>query len=160
MILTGKYAQEASLPLSERAILASSFMTQDDASENAGDNEGSPNSSGGSMKDDWSSGGDAKPFFTPNDFDIYVNKITGETYIFHGPDLPHSVERLEYDPEEYRVNVVTKDGLNLDLGVKIQWLVRPYFSKARQVFIVRTKNGESVDGIEVPMIVKGEEVDN
>ncbi|GJL84290.1 MAG: hypothetical protein DHS20C02_00650 [Micavibrio sp.] len=153
MILTGKYVQAASFSLSKRAILANSFMTEDDTDENQG--------SEGSMKDDWSSdGSDAKAFFTPDDFDIYVNKITGETYIFHGPDLPHNVERLEYDPEKYRVNVVTKDGLNLDLGVKIQWLVRPYFSKAKQVFIVKTKNGESIDGIEVPMTVKGKDGDN
>ncbi len=155
MIRGGKHVTSGSSSHSEKAVLAGTFMAS-----NKGDNQGSK----GSIKDDWSagSGGGSAPkaFFSPDDFDIYVNKITGETYIFHGPDLPHPVERLEYDPENYRVTVVTKDGKNLDLGVKIQWLVRPYFSRARQVFIVKTKNGESVDGIEVPMTVKGEKVEN
>ncbi|HBR68537.1 MAG TPA: hypothetical protein DEA55_04080 [Rhodospirillaceae bacterium] len=158
MIRGGQHVTSGALSLSEKAVLASIFMAG-----NKGDNQGSK----GSIRDDWgagsgSGGGSSAPkaFFSPDDFDIYVNKITGETYIFHGPDLPHPVERLEYDPESYRVTVVTKDGKNLDLGVKIQWLVRPYFSRARQVFIVKTKNGESVDGIEVPMTVKGEKVEN
>jgi len=149
MILTGNYASAAQLPLSHRALIAASLAD----SLMAKDSDESKNS----IKDDWGggSGKDAGAFLKPEDFDLYVNKITGETYIFHGPDLPHEVERLEYDPEECRVAVITKDGRTMDLGVKIQWLIRPYFSRAETVYIVKTKDGEAVDGIEVPMSVKG-----
>ncbi len=156
MILAGNYASSGLIPLSERAVLASLFMAENETDNDTDNSGGSDSDDAGSIKDDWGGSG-GKPFFTPDDFDLYVNKITGETYIFHGPDLPHDVERLEYDPDAYRVNVITKDGLNLDLGVKIQWLIRPYFSKAKNVFIVKTKDGESIDGIEVPMSVKGKE---
>jgi len=150
MILDGNYASGASLPLAHKAVLAGLFMAE---------NETESESSKGSMKDDWGggSGKDSDAFMKPEDFDLYVNKITGETYIFHGPDLPHDVERLIYDPEDCRVTVVTKDGLNMDLGVKIQWLIRPYFSKAETVFIVQTKDGEAVEGMEVPMSQKEKE---
>ena len=55
----------------------------------------------------------------------------------------------------YTVDVFLKDGRVLDLGVKIQWLIRPYFSKAEEVQIVRTKDGEAVDGTFIPMTHKG-----
>lgn len=109
-----------------------------------------------SAKSDWNAGIGAKPraFFKPEDFDIYVNKLTGDTYIFHGPPLPFPVDRLEFSAADNRVTVYTKDGQAIDLGVKVQWLVRPYFKRAKTVFIVQTKNGKSIDGVEVPMTVK------
>lgn len=95
------------------------------------------------------------PLFTKDELDIYVNKITQETFIFHGKDVDYSViDRLEYNPINYAIYVVLKDGTRQDLGVKIQWLVRPYFSKAKEINIVQTKNGESINGVIVPLVHK------
>lgn len=92
--------------------------------------------------------------FKPDDFDIYVNKATLEAYIFHAPAIPRDIAQLEYDPADHSVTVVKNDGTRLDLGAKIQWLVRPYFTKAHEVGIVQTKNGEVVGGFMVPLIHK------
>jgi hypothetical protein len=144
MIFAGGRAYGAALPLSHQAVLAGLFMAADDTGSKGGAKSGWDSSGGGVLP----------PFLKPGDFDIYVNKITGETYIFHGPDLPYDVDRLEYDPADHSVTVVTKNALELDLGVKIQWLIRPYFTKAKTIYIVKTKDGEAIDGIEVPLVVK------
>jgi hypothetical protein len=118
-----------------------------------------PNSSGvipRSVKSAFSAGKSANSgvLFQPKEFDIYVNKITKEAYIFHAPAIPQDIDRLEYDPKDHSVTVVKKDGTQMDLGAKLQWLVRPYFIKAREVGIVQTKDGEIVDGFMVPLIHK------
>lgn len=93
--------------------------------------------------------------FTPEEMDIYVNKITLEAYIFHGKDVNYdSLDRLEYHPGTFKVDVIHKDGTKMELGVEIQWLVRPYFSKAQEINIVQTKNGKSVNGCIVPIVHK------
>lgn len=114
-----------------------------------------------SMKDAFKSGKKSKKaaLFTAEEMDIYCNKVTLESYIFHGKDVDYDpIHYLEYDPKEKRVDVVMKDGSRLDLGVKIQWLVRPYFTKAKEVSIVQTKDREPIDGTIVPIIHKGDEV--
>lgn len=115
----------------------------------------------GSMKGDFEPGAAGKPvgvLFTPDELDIYVNKVTLEAYIFHGKEIDYStLERLEYDPIHHTVDVVKKDGSVTDLGVKIQWLVRPYFTKAPFINIVQTKDGDSVDGTSIPLIHKGKD---
>ncbi len=93
--------------------------------------------------------------FDPKEFDIYVNKITKEAYIFHIQPIAQDIARLEYDPKDHSVTVIKNDGTQLDLGAKIQWLVRPHFVKSREVGIVQTKDGEAIDGFMVPLIVKG-----
>lgn len=112
-----------------------------------------------SMKGAFEPGATGKPvgvMFKPDELDIYVNKVTLEAYIFHGKDIDYStLDHLEYDPLDHGVDVVRKDGSITDLGVKIQWLVRPYFIKAEQINIVQTKDGESVDGTVIPLIHKG-----
>lgn len=90
--------------------------------------------------------------FEPGEMDLYVNKITLEAYIFHGKKVEQDIDRLEYDPDDHAVTVVKKDGTIMDLGAKIQWLIRPYFTRAQQVGIVQTKDGETVDGFYVPMV--------
>lgn len=96
--------------------------------------------------------------FKPEEMDIYVNKVTHEAYIFHEKEINYDlIERLEYDPQEKRVDVVMKDATHMDLGVKIQWLVRPYFTKAKEVSIVRTKDREPLDGTIVPLIHKNKD---
>ncbi|HRQ59954.1 MAG TPA: hypothetical protein PLO23_00300 [Alphaproteobacteria bacterium] len=92
--------------------------------------------------------------FKPDEMDFYVNKLTLEAFIFHGKPVAQDIERLEYDPDDHTVTVVKKDGTLMDLGAKIMWLIRPYFTKAKEVAIVRTKDGETIDGFFVPMIHK------
>lgn len=92
--------------------------------------------------------------FDPKEFDIYVNKITKEVYIFHIKPVAQDIARLEYDPTDHSVTVVKNDGTQLDLGAKIQWLIRPHFVKAREIGIVQTKDGEAIDGFMVPLVIK------
>jgi hypothetical protein len=110
----------------------------------------------GTIKKDWESGsGFEGALFRPEELDIYVNKATSEAYIFHGKKIDYTaLANLEYDPDDNSVTVVQKDGKRLDLGVKIQWLVRPYFVKAQQVNVVQTKDGKSIDGVVLPLIHK------
>jgi len=113
-----------------------------------------------SMKDAFKpgTGADKPALFTADEMDIYCNKVTLETYIFHGKDVEYDpIAYLEYDPKEKRVDVVMKDNTRMDLGVQIQWLVRPYFTKAKEVSIVQTKDREPIDGSIVPLIHKGQE---
>lgn len=94
--------------------------------------------------------------FHPDDFDLYCNKITGEFYIFHGPVLEYEVSIIEYDFDIQRIAVVLGDGTRLDLGVKVQWMIRPCVERAENVYIIQTKNGEAITGIEVSVKKVGE----
>jgi len=110
------------------------------------------------MKDAFKPGkGHNKPaLFKSDEMDIYCNKVTLETFIFHGKEVDYDpIAYLEYDPAEKTVDVVMKDNTRMDLGVQIQWLVRPYFTKAKEVSIVRTKDRNPIDGTVVPLIHKG-----
>ncbi|MCB1783139.1 MAG: hypothetical protein KDI13_04025 [Alphaproteobacteria bacterium] len=113
-----------------------------------------------SMGKDWGSSlkTELKPLFaSPSDFDIFCDREIGQVYIFHGPELNCTIDYMEYNPETQRVTIYATDGQKLDLGARIQWLVRPYFAKAQDIMIIRTKDGETIDGVEVPMIIKGQE---
>lgn len=103
------------------------------------------------------SGKDGKPvMFLPEEMDIYCNKITKETFIFHGKKIDYeTLDRMEYDPKTHTVDVYKKDGTIWDLGVKIQWLIRPYFTKAEEIQIVQTKDGQAIDGTFLPITHKG-----
>ncbi|MDH5722316.1 MAG: hypothetical protein OEY94_03220 [Alphaproteobacteria bacterium] len=98
-----------------------------------------------------------KHLFLPENFDIYCDCENGQNYIFHKNELNCTVDHLEYDPETQRITVYTNDGQKLDLGARIQWLVRPYIAKDQNIFIVRTQDGKTIDGIDVPLIVKTQE---
>jgi len=89
--------------------------------------------------------------FGPDDFGIYVNKITLDAYIFHGQSFGDIFERLDFDWSDNSVTVHKKDGTSLDLGSKIQWLVRPYFKKISEISIVQTRDGEAIEGFVVPV---------
>ena len=112
------------------------------------------------MKDDWNpsdadggAGATQKPaLFQPDELDIYVNKVTLEAFVFHGKEINYNqIDHLEYNPGTFMVDVVQHDGSRLDLGVKIQWVVRPYFTRAQEISIVQTRNGESINGKIVPL---------
>ena len=99
---------------------------------------------------------DKPSLFHPDEMDIYCNKTTKESFIFHGKTIDYeALERMEYDPSDYSVDVFLKDGTVLDLGVKIQWLIRPYFTKAEEIQIVQTKDGEAINGTFLPITHKG-----
>jgi hypothetical protein len=93
-------------------------------------------------------------FKNPDDFDIFCDYELKQNYIFHGPELGCTIDHLEYDPETQRIIVHTNDGQELDLGTRIQWLVRPYIAKEQDIFIIQTKDGEPIDGVEVHMSVR------
>lgn len=109
-----------------------------------------------SMGQHWGSGkgsGRTKLFAREEDFDIYCDRNQGVNYIFHGCPLDCTIDHLEYNPDTMRITVFTTDGQKMDLGTKIQWLVRPYIAKDQYLFIVRTENGESIEGLQVPLRV-------
>ncbi|MCK5384254.1 MAG: hypothetical protein KAJ29_01665 [Alphaproteobacteria bacterium] len=136
-------------------FLADLFMS--DEKNNNGATPKSPKS----MGDDWGSGfgaGRTKLFESTKDFDIYCDRERDVNYIFHGPELGCTIDHLEYDPETCHVTVVTNDRQRLDLGARIQWLVRPYIAKEQDLFIIRTENGEAIDGVEVPLKIKEPEI--
>ena len=122
-------------------------------SESKDNNNGKPKGITGAFAPGEAKG---KPsLFLPDEMDIYCNKITKETFIFHGKAVDYDMlERMEYDPGDYSVDVLLKDGRVLDLGVRIQWLIRPYFTKAEEIQIVQTKDGEAVNGTFVPITHK------
>ncbi len=111
------------------------------------------------LKENWETGSTSGgvTFFQPDDFDLYANKITGESYIFHGPALPHDIERLEYDDSDKCIYVITKDAQTIKLGEPLNWLIRPYFKREQEIFVVQTKDGNAIDGIEVPLTIRGQE---
>ncbi|MCB1681726.1 MAG: hypothetical protein H6858_01665 [Rhodospirillales bacterium] len=124
----------------------------DDNAEQPSTNKKSP----ASMKDDWGSSlrTSRKALFDKKDFDIFCDREMNETFIFYNTDLHYSIDYLEYNPENQRVTVFTTDGQQLDLGTRIQWLIRPYFAKPQIIIMARTKNGKVVEGFEVRLKVK------
>ncbi|MFP4097310.1 MAG: hypothetical protein ACLFP8_07015 [Alphaproteobacteria bacterium] len=116
-----------------------------------------------SMGKDWGRGfgsGRKKLFENPDDFDIVCDRERGVNYIFHGPELNCTIDHLEYDHDTQHITVITNDRQRLDLGARIQWLVRPYIAKEQYLFIIRTKDGKIVDGVEVPLKIKTPEITN
>ena len=91
--------------------------------------------------------------FLPEELDIYCNKKTKETFIFHGKEIDKGIRRLVYYPDGHYVVCEMDDGRRLDLGVKIQWLIEPHFRKADVIQIVRTKDGTAIDGFSVPLVI-------
>ncbi len=99
--------------------------------------------------------GERPALFKPEEFDIYCNKVTFDAYIFHGKHVDYdAIDHLEYDHKTHAVDIVMTNGMVYDLGTKISWLVRPYFSKAHQVQIVKTKDHEALEGTMKPLIHK------
>ena len=128
-------------------------------SPNPPDNEDEkPPSLAEQMKSEFSSGTEGiktKPLFQPEEMDIYVNKVTLKTHMFHGKKIDYQfLDHFEYDNNTYTVTVIYKDGTTEDLGVKIQWLVRAHFKKAKEVNIVQTKDGKTIDECVVPLVHK------
>ena len=113
-----------------------------------------------SMGSDWGtgSGGRKSLFSSEKDFDIYCDREKGINYIFHGCELNCTIDHLEYDHDTQRITVHTNDRQQLDLGAKIQWLVRPYIAKEQYLFIVRTNEGKAIDGVQVYLKIKEPEI--
>lgn len=129
-------------------------MTEENQTPDLPDQESvAPSKSPDTIKGEYAeASGAANYLFKPEEMDIYVNKMTLETFVFHGKEVDYdSLEYMEYDHKACTVEVHKKDGTKIDLGVKIQWLIRPYWSKATDVYIVQTKDGKSVKGTSLPM---------
>ena len=90
--------------------------------------------------------------FNSEELDIYCNKETGEAHIFYGKKISLEIKEARFFNSNQSMVVVYKNGDTFDLGVKIQWLVRPYISRATEISFVRTKNREPVEGEIVPLI--------
>lgn len=150
MIYTGGMNNCASLPLDHQAFLAFCAMSEDNTEQPV--NKKSPSS----IKDDWGTSlrTSRKSLFEKTEFDIFCDRELGETFIFYGKELPCTIDFLEYNPENQRVTVFTGDGQQLDLGARIQWLIRPYFAKPQIIVMARTKNGKVVEGFEVHLKIK------
>jgi hypothetical protein len=131
--------------LSHNQFLANFIMSEDQTEEKS------------SVTKEWgSSMKKTKALFKPDEFDIFCDKDSGLTYIFHIPELGCTIDFMEYDPETQHVTVFTTDGQKMDLGMRIQWLIRPYFARAQEIFVIRTENGKPQDGIEVALRIKAE----
>ncbi len=133
------------------AVLAHFIMSSEDNNKNSIKKNWNPG--GGAPK-----GGDRPVMFTPDEVDLYVNKVTLESYIFHTKKVDYeAMDHLEYDAKDYSVTFVMKDGSRLDLGVKLQWLVRPWFTKSAEIMVVQTKDGKSLDGTMLKLVHKEKE---
>ncbi len=119
-------------------------------------NDDVQNENSNSLSENWQSGGAGtikKPLFKPEELDIYTNKLTHEAFIFHAIKINYDqLDHMEYDATDYSMTVCYKDGRTQDLGVKIQWLIRPYIKHANEINIVRTKDQVAVDGIIIPLV--------
>ena len=144
MMNSSAIVDHTSLSMEQQAVLANMIMSDEDK-------EPPKKSFLTSMKDDWgsSSRSSGKALFKQEDFSIFCDKEQDEIFIFHSPKLSCTIDFLEYNPETKRVMVFTKDGQQMDLGTRIQWLVRPYISTAKSVLMVRTERGQAVEGFEV-----------
>lgn len=152
MILLSVHGYHSPEHTSYQPVLASLIMA-DDEKEIAQDPPAPPPS----MRGDWGSGfgsGRTKLFASPDDFDIYCDREKSQNYIFHRCELDCTIDHMEYNPETQRITVFTNDGQKLDLGAKIQWLVRPYIAREQNIFIIRTKDGKGIDGVEVHLTIK------
>ncbi len=137
-------------------FLANQIMSDEENEEEIIQHKSPP-----SMEKDWGDGfgsGRSKLFDSPKDFDIYCDREREINYIFHGCELNCTIDHLEYDPETQHITVHTNDRQQLDLGAKIQWLVRPYIAREQYLFIIRTKDGEAIDGMEVRLKIKEPEI--
>ncbi len=106
------------------------------------------------IKEQWGGGAgeNEAPFFLPEELDIYVNKVTMDAYVFHGKKVDYThIDHVIYYADDYSVYIIYKDGHAQNLGVKIQWMIRPYFAQAQEISIVQTRDGDSIDGIIVPL---------
>lgn len=153
MISQGQHTLSSSIPLDYQAFLALLVMSDDNAEPPV--NKKSPSS----IKSDWGTSlrNQRKVLFDKSEFDIFCDRELGETFIFYGKELPCTVDYLEYNPDNQRVTVFTTDGQQLDLGTRIQWLIRPYFAKPQIIVMARTKNGKVIEGSEVPLKIKASE---
>lgn len=103
----------------------------------------------------WGAGSGAikAPLFLPDEMDIYTNKLTYETFIFHGKVIDYTqLDHIVYNAQDYSMTVHHKDGRTQDLGIKVQWLLRPYIKHANEISIVRTQDKVSVDGVIIPLV--------
>lgn len=96
--------------------------------------------------------GTSGTLFAPSQLDIFVKKtLPPQVWIFHGKEINLRLVRLDYHPQEHWVCVHSEDGSSLDLGVKIRWLIRPFWEDATEVIVARTEQGRVVEQVVLPL---------
>jgi hypothetical protein len=90
--------------------------------------------------------------FVPDDIDVLANQKAGEVYFYHAGALPGAVVQLEYDHADHSVTVCFADGRKMDLGVKIQSLVRGSVESATEIMMSRTENRRILSETIVPVV--------
>jgi hypothetical protein len=109
------------------------------------------------LSKEWASSDAPKDYgdmlFKPAELDIYADKATDDIYIFHGKVVDYAaIKHAVYNSDDFSVTVVLKNGRKMDLGVLIQWVVRAYMARARDINFVRTQDGEAIDGTVIPLV--------
>ncbi|MBX2833712.1 MAG: hypothetical protein KTR28_01940 [Micavibrio sp.] len=145
------YFSGANTPTAEHHMSSDEQKDKPDKDKSAGKKSAKQAFSPGKAK----APGDKPAFFMEDELDIFCNKMTHESFVFHGKEIDYrAIDHLIYDHDTYTVDVVMKNGDVYDLGVKIQWLIRPYFTKSDEVQFMRTRDGEPIDGHFYPLIHK------
>lgn len=104
------------------------------------------------LRKGWNAAPRLPVLFQPDDIDILANEKAGEVYFYHAGALPGAVARLEYDHVDHSVTVCFADGRKMDLGVKIQSLVRGAVESAAEIMIARTENRRILGETIVPVV--------
>lgn len=104
------------------------------------------------MRKGWNSAPRLPVLFKPDDIDIIASKEAGEVYFYHAGTLPGAVDRLEYDHADHSVIVCFVDGRKMDLGVKIQSLVRGAVESASEIMLSQTENRRILNETIVPVV--------
>lgn len=104
------------------------------------------------LRKGWNSAPRLPVLFKPDDIDIVASKKAGEVYFYHAGALPGAVERLEYDHADHSVIVCFADGRKMDLGVKIQSLVRGAVESASEIMLSRTENRRILSETIAPVV--------
>lgn len=136
------------------ALEKSEKFFQKNSLANAGDKAAVKNSlSDAEFRKQYKVHGEASgTLFLPSELDLYMNRIRLDAYVFFNKDIDLSIDYVRFDHGDASVLVHYLDGTILDLGVKVQWLIRPHLMRATDISFVQTKNGQTTGkGILVPI---------
>ena len=93
--------------------------------------------------------------FMPKEVNLYFDFESPTSFIYHDKSIDYDISHLEYDAGSHSLVVVMNNQVRLDLGVKVRSRIRPLFLKNDAVQIIRTENGEVIEGITVPLSKDG-----
>ena len=93
-----------------------------------------------------------KSLFLVEEVDLFTRPSTNEYFIFHGKFVDYSLLKsfeLHYDQNRIKVNLL--NGHTLDLGIELKQRIMRNLSKASHVDIIRTRDGESIERLRLPI---------